>query len=199
MHEILDFKREEAFKYYNSMQNPFIIITVPIKVTNLVKYSMKHKHFNAVFGYIIGKVVNKTESFRYRYIDNKYYLCDRVGVSYTQLVDEDIYFFDCYQENLDDFLKEYEAKQKEVKEKKKTIAKEQNDVIWVSCTPWFKFNALVSPFDKSITIPQFIWDKYEKKGDDYYCNIMIMVHHGFADGYQVSNFITSLEEEIKKI
>lgn len=96
MKELKNFKREESFKHYNNMQNPYLIITVPIKVTNLVNYAKEHKHFNALLGYFIGSVVNETESFRYRYIDNKYFLCDRVGVSFTQLVDESVYFFDCY-------------------------------------------------------------------------------------------------------
>ncbi len=199
MKEVLDFKREELFKHFHSMQNPYIIITVPIKVTNLVKYSQIHKHFNALFGYYIGQVVNETEPFRYRYIDNKYYLCDRVGVSFTQLVDETVYFFDCYEETKEKFIKEYEEKQAQVKTTKQSQAKEQQDAIWVSCTPWFKFTALVPPFDKNLTIPQFIWDKYEQKEDEYYCNLLIMVHHGFADGYQVSQFIDKLENTLNNI
>lgn len=199
MKELKNFKREESFKHYNNMQNPYLIITVPIKVTNLVNYAKEHKHFNALLGYLIGSVVNETESFRYRYIDNKYFLCDRVGVSFTQLVDESVYFFDCYKNTKEEFIKEYETNQEIVKTKKQSIAVEQQDTIWVSCTPWFKFTGLVPPYDKNLTIPQFIWDKYEKKEDDYYCNLLIMVHHGFADGYQISEFINKLEEKLNNI
>lgn len=99
----------------------------------------------------------------------------------------------------EEFIKEYETNQEIVKTKKQSIAAEQQDTIWVSCTPWFKFTGLVPPYDKNLTIPQFIWDKYEKKEDDYYCNLLIMVHHGFADGYQISEFINKLEEKLNNI
>ena len=45
-----------------------------------------------------------------------------------------------------------------------------------------------------ITIPQFIWDKYENIGDKYYIDLMIMVHHGFADAYHVKLFLDKFDE-----
>lgn len=92
MKEVENFERNDIFQRYNDMQNPFIIVTVPIKVTNLVNYAKIHKHFYALFGYFIGKVVNEIDAFKYRYINKKYYLCDKIGVSYTEKIDDGIVF-----------------------------------------------------------------------------------------------------------
>ena len=69
--------------------------------------------------------------------------------------------------------------------------------IWLSCEPWFTFTGFIPPFDKEITIPQFIWDKYENIDGKYYIDLMIMVHHGFADGYHIGKFIELLNENIR--
>ncbi len=199
MKELENFKRDVIFQRYNNMQNPFIIMTIPIKITNLVKYCKIHKYFYAMFGYLIGETVNEIEEFRYRYIDGKYYLCDKVGVSYTEKTDDEIVFFDCFESDKDKFIKEYEEKRKKVLSSKKSTSSEENDVIWVSCEPWFNFSSLVAPFDKNITIPQFIWDAYIEKDGEYYCNLMIMIHHGFADGQHISKFLKILDDKINNL
>ena len=66
----------------------------------------------------------------------------------------------------------------------------------MSTASWFSFNNLVTPFSKKVLIPQFIWDKYTLKDNEYYINLMIMIHHGFADGYNINEFKTKLEENI---
>lgn len=199
MRQIDNFKRHELFQRYNNMQNPFIIMTVSVRVTNLVNYSKVHKHFYAMFGYLIGKAVNEVKEFRYRYVDSKYFLCDKVGVSYTEKTDDEIVFFDCFEEDREKFVSEYDKKKEQVLLLNKSIAEEREDVIWISCEPWFNFSSLVAPFDKSITIPQFIWDRYVEKDGEYYCNLMIMVHHGFADGQHIGEFLRILDEEINNL
>ena len=62
--------------------------------------------------------------------------------------------------------------------------------------PWFEFNSAVPPFNKENTIPQFIWDKFKKENDIVKTNLMIMVHHGFVDGYHIGKFINLLQENI---
>lgn len=196
MKEVENFLRSETFQRYHAMQNPFICMTIPVNVTNIVNYAKENKHFYAMFGYLLGKAVNEVKAFRYRYIDNKYYLCDKVGVSYTEKVEDNIVFFDCYSEDKEDFIKEFDEKQREALSLEKSVSENRNDVIWISCLPWISFNSLVAPFDKTITIPQFIWDRYVLKDGEYYCNLMIMVHHGFADGFHVAEFVKTLEDKI---
>ena len=40
-------------------------------------------------------------------------------------------------------------------------------------------------------------DKYEEKNGIYQVHLMILVHHGFADGFHIAKFLELLNEEIK--
>lgn len=194
--EVNNLERIELFKHYNEMDNPFIIMTFPLDVTNVVKYAKVHGHFYATMGFLVGKAVNDIESFKYRYSNGKFYYYEKVAVNFTERVDEQIGFFECDAEELENFVLEFDEKKKMLGHYDDASEENKEDVIWVSCFPWAKFNGLVSPHDKKITIPQFILDKYEEKDGKYSCNMMIMIHHGFADGYHVGKFIEKLNKYI---
>lgn len=199
MNNIVDFDRKELFKHYNEMDNPFIIMTIPLNVTKVVEYCKVHKNFYATMGFLIGKAVNDVNAFKYRYDKDNFYYYDRLCVNFTERVDEQIGFFECESDNLMDFVSEFKEKKSRLGCYDDASEENRQDVIWVSCFPWAKFSSLVSPHDRSITIPQFIWDKYELVNGEYYCNMMIMVHHGFADGYHIGDFIEKLNRYINEL
>ena len=92
--EVENFNRQELFNHFNSGENPFLILTTKIDVTSVVDYCKIHKNFYPTMGYIITKTVNDIENFKYRYKDNKIYYCDVINSNYTQMIGEDIGFFD---------------------------------------------------------------------------------------------------------
>ena len=99
-----------------------------------------------------------------------------------------------YKQYIEKFI---EIQNKFLQENKYSEDGQLND-IWLSCNPWCSFTSLIPTFSKEITIPQFIWDKYEKVNERYYTNLTIVVHHGFADGYHIGQFVNLLEEKIKE-
>lgn len=193
--EIENFKRVDLFNYYHQCDNPFIIVTTKVNVTNVVEYCKEHKHFYPTMGYLITKTANQIDAFKYRYKDGKFYYCDEIKSNYTLMYDDGnigfvtlpiIHDFHCY---IQKFI--------EVQQQEKSDVENGLDEIWFSCVPWFSFSGLITPFNKKTLIPQFIWDKYEFVNGNYYVNLMIMIHHGFADGSHIGKFINSLEENIK--
>lgn len=195
---IENFERRELFEHYNSCDNPFLVITTKIEVTNIVDYCKKNKNFYATLGFLITKTVNQIDNFKYRYCDGKVYFCDQVKSNYTQMYNDETigYFNVSFNDNYDEYIRNFLETQNKFLENKDNLLENDLDEIWLSCSPWFKFTSLIPPFSKEVTIPQFIWDKYENINDKYYVNLMIMVHHGFADGYHIGKFINTLEENI---
>lgn len=191
MVEIEDFSRKNLFDHYNDMDSPFIIMTVPIDVTNIVEFCKMHKHFYATMGFIIGKAINEIEAFKYRVKDGRFYYVSKVSPSFTERVDNNLGFFECDSTKYEAFINEFVDKKCKLG-KYDNCTEDRLDVVWLSCFPWASFSSLVSPHDKSITIPQLIWDKYVFKDGRYTCNLMIMVHHGFADGYDVGNLVEKI-------
>ena len=105
MNEVINFERKELFKHYNEMDNPFIIMTVPLNVTNVVNYCKIHKHFYATMGFLVGKAVNDVDGFKYRYKNDRFYYFDKLVVNFTEKVDEQIGFFFCVCGSIDEFIK----------------------------------------------------------------------------------------------
>lgn len=196
--EIKNFKRIELFNHYHKCDNPFVIVTTKIDVTNIVNYCRQHKNFYATLGFFITKTVNQIDAFKYRYSNGKFYYCDEIRSNYTQMFeDNNIGYFGLsaindFNQYIEEFLKVQEIFLKD----NKYSTESDLDEIWLSCSPWFSFTSLIPPFNKEVSIPQFIWDKYQCTNGKYYVNLMIMVHHGFADGFHIGKFITLLEENI---
>lgn len=195
---IKNFKRKELFEHYNKNTNPFAIVTTKINITKIVQYCKIKKHFYATFGYIITKTVNEIDNFRYRYENNEFILYDQIRANFTDMIDEEtIGFFSVpYQDSFEDFIKEYILKLDGLKQGKINDVEKNEDEIWMSCEPWFSCTSLIPPFHHDNTIPQFIWDKIEYCNNKYEVNLMIMVHHGFADGSHIGKFIHKLNENI---
>ena len=196
--EVVNYKRKDIFDHYNSCDNPFTIITTEFDVTNVVDYCKKNGNFYATLGYLITEVVNNIEEFKYRYSNDKIYYCDEIRSNYTEMYDDkSIGYFDLpIIHEYSSYIEEFNKIKNEFLLKKEYMTGYSLDEIWISCAPWFKFNGLITPFNKNVTIPQFIWDKYECKNGKYYINMMIMIHHGFADGYHIGLFINELQNRI---
>lgn len=149
-------------------------------------------------GYLITNAVNQIDAFKYRHDGKKILYYEKLKSNFTQMrEDENISFFTLpYEENYQQYIENFNQIQNEFLQDNNYPVSHELDEIWFSCIPWFSFTGLVTPFRKSISIPQFIWDKYRKVDNQYYIHLMIMAHHGFVDGIHIAKFIHLLEESI---
>lgn len=196
--EVTNFERQELFNYYNDKDNPFIYLTTKIDITNIYN---KCKNYYPTIAYIITLTVNKIDNFKYRYENNKIYKYEELKPNFTHLLDDsNIGFFACdMKEKYSEFLIEYKKVRDKFLESKKSIDNIDQGEVWFSYTPWYSISSLITPYDKSVTIPQFIWDKFNLENEKCYINLTIMVHHGFADGKHIGLFLEQLNNIIENI
>lgn len=199
--EIENFKRKELFQHYHANTNPFSFVTTKVDITNLYQFCKKKRNFYATIGYYVALTMNQIDEFRCRYEDGKFYQYDRINPSFTQKFDDNtIGFFTCeMKDNYDEFIEEFLSVQEKFFQNHKSYSGSDAGEVWLSCEPWFHSTSLVVPFNKENTIPQVIWDKFSLEGDKCYINMMIMVHHGFADGYHIGKFINTFTEFVSNI
>ncbi len=195
--------RYETFKHYDICTNPFVIISVKIDITNLYNYAKEKKlSMYSAMGYMITKTANEFNEFKYRRDGDNIYLFDDLVPNFTENIEnKDVYYFDVqYVDDMEEFDREFKKVREEYHngKERKTVVNCLNE-IWLSCAPWYSINSLVPPFNKDNTIPQFIWDKFIEEDDKITTNLMILVHHGFIDGYQIGAFYKKLEDNIKDI
>ena len=193
-------ERYDLFKHYDDETNPFIYITIPVDVSNIYHYSKNNNvSFYCTMGYVLTKAINKVDGFKYRKEGDDIVYYDKINSNYTDMITENRigYFTIDYQENFHDYVVAFnEARMDLIAGKNKNVDVLNHDEVWLSCAPWFNFNSLVTPFNKAVTIPQIIWDKFKKHDNQVEVNLMIMVHHGFIDGFQLNKAIKIIEEEI---
>lgn len=199
--EIKNFKRQDLFKTFQEKTNPFSFVTTKIDITNLYQFCRKNKNFYATMGYYVALAMNGVDEFKYRYEDNKIYKYDTINLRFTQMFDDEtIGFFRCSMtDDYDKFIEEFLENQEKFKKTHQSSVKKDQAEVLLSCEPWFHFTGLVTPFNKEVTIPQVIWDKFNFENDRCYINLMVMVHHGFADGYHIGKFFNKLSELIENI
>lgn len=199
--EIKNYKRKELFDMYHSRSNPFAIITTKMDITELYKLGKKYGTQYGVIAYYITKVVNEIDAFKMRFVDNKFVYYEKIEPNFTDMIDENLigFFESKFSLDIDEFIDNYRKTKELFKTTKKNILSLDDGVIWLSCQPWYTFTSLIPPFDKSITVPQFIWDKFDMTDNKVTMNLMIIAHHGFVDGYQIGEFINKFKEEVDKI
>lgn len=198
-----DYNRKDLYEHYNSRTNPFSFVTTKLDITSAYNYSLKHKNLYATLVYVFASSMNKVPAFLYSHQDGNFIKYDKLNPSYTEILDNgNVGFISLNMEDtLSDFIKSNKKAKELFKEKQESI--ELNDkedgCVWFSCTPWFKFTSCIVPFDKTIDIPQIIWDKYEIVDGRVYVNAMIMAHHGFVDGSHIGALIKEINEELKEL
>ena len=64
MKEIKKYDRINLFNHYQTFDNPFLILTTKIDITNIVNYCKKEGSFYATMGYLITKTVNNIDVFK---------------------------------------------------------------------------------------------------------------------------------------
>lgn len=202
--DIDNWERKELFNHYTAFTNPFMIVTTEIDITKLYNYSKKNNlSMYASMGYYLLKTINNFDEFKYRYESEQLVLFDKVNANFTDSYDgKDIFFFSVEDtNNIKDFNNNYyRIKNDYILNERKYIEKKYNiDEVWFSCTPWFNFNAATPPFNHDNYIPQFIWDKFKNDNGKITTHLMVMVHHGFMDGYKLGEFFNTLQENLNKI
>lgn len=199
--EIENFNRMELFKHYHANTNPFSFVTIKVDITNLYKLCKKNKNTYATIGFYIALAINEVDAFKYRYEDGKIYYYDVVRPNFTQMFkDGNIGYFSCdMKDNYNEFIEEYNVVQNKFLETSTSMVSKDQGEVWFSCEPWFNFSSCVTPFDKEVTIPQVIWDRFIIEDDRCYINMMIMSHHGFVDGSHIGLFINKFSEIVQNI
>lgn len=205
--------RADHFKYFLSMPNPFLTVTVQVDITQwLARIKKEGRPFFLSFLYDVSAAANSVPELRRRIRDGKiieYCVC---GASYTVALDDGTYRYCDIRTDLPfaEYLEKAQAAQKEVlKEEHLTESEDPESRFFVSCLPWTSYSAVSLPQPALYnSVPNIIWGRYykenrlaEKDGvptveERVKIPVTLMVSHALADGLHVSRFFASLEKRL---
>jgi chloramphenicol O-acetyltransferase type A len=183
--------------FRNSIE-PAFCVTFEADIT---KFKKKVKEeglsFTLSMVYAVCKCANEVEALRYRFLDGKVVLYERIDTAFTYL-NKETGLFKVVNVPFVNTLSEY------VELATKTAEEQQayftgplgNDVFQCSPMPWVTYTHIshTNSGKKDNATPLFDWGKYYEKDGRILIPISIQAHHSFVDGIHIGKFVDGLQQ-----
>ena len=182
--------------FRNSVE-PAFCVTFEVDVTDF-KSMVKGKglSFTLAFVHAVCKCANEVEALRYRFLDEKIVLYDRIDTAFTYL-NKDTGLFKVvnvpFVEDLEEFVR---IAGKTAEEQKEYFTGPLgNDVFQCSPMPWVTYTHIshTNSGKKDNATPLFDWGKYYEKDGKVMMPVSIQAHHSFVDGVHIGQFADALQ------
>lgn len=197
-----NWKRAMHCMVFRNSIEPAFCVTFELNITNFLNKIREEKlSFTISMVYVVSKCANEIEEFRYRFLDGKIVLFDKIDTAFTYINDE-TELFKVVNVPMKDTLKEY------VMEASK-IAKEQkeyftgplgNDVFQFSPMPWVSYTHIshTNSGKKENATPLFDWGKYFERNGKILLPFSVQAHHSFVDGIHVGKLAESVQRYLNE-
>ncbi len=201
--------RKPLIEKYSTYVFPYINIGAQLDVTKLYDFSKRHGiSFYCAMIYGATKMALEIENFKYRLVDGKPVLCDRLTPVFTYLPKGKEQFYLVEQ----DFEADMVTFCQKAKEKAEAMAheaehaymhgKDEVEILYMSCIPWIHYTHFVRTVEHGgkDNIPRISWGKYlrDKEGN-MTMPFSVQVHHALMDGYHVGMYFEKMEAWLDSI
>lgn len=196
-----EYPRRDHFRYFRSLSNPFLSLTVQMDVTELAQAcKAKGVSFYILFMHAVALAADAVPQLRQRVYGEGIIEYESCTTSHTELLPDETYCYCTLSHDmpLAAYLQHAEAARAAARSNA-TIEEDAADAdsqYFISCLPWLHFTQLSNPTG-SDSNPRFTWGKYEP---DHRGRLMlplsVCVHHGLVDGLHIAIFCGLLEKQI---
>ena len=183
--------------FRNSIE-PAFCVTFEADIT---KFKNKVKEeglsFTLSMVYAICKCANEVEALRFRFLDGKVVLYERIDTAFTYLNKETKLFKVVNVPFIDNLAKYVALASKTAEEQKEYFTGPLgNDVFQCSPMPWVTYTHIshTNSGKKDNATPLFDWGKYYEKDGRILIPISIQAHHSFVDGIHIGQFVDALQK-----
>lgn len=182
--------------FRNSVE-PAFCVTFETDITNFrKKVKEQGLSFTLAMVYAVCKCANEIEALRYRFLEGKVVLFDKIDTAFTYL-NKETELFKVVKVPLIDGMSEYVSlAAKTAKEQKHYFTGPLgNDVFQCSPMPWVTYTHIshTNSGKKDNATPLFDWGKFYEKEGRTIIPVSIQAHHSFVDGIHVGQFVRKLQ------
>ena len=183
--------------FRNSIE-PAFCVTFEADVTEFKKKVKEEGlSFTLAMVYAVCKCANEVEALRYRFLDGKVVLYERIDTAFTYL-NKETGLFKVVNVPFIDNLPEYVALALKTAEEQQEYFTGPlgNDVFQCSPMPWVTYTHIshTNSGKKDNATPLFDWGKYYEKDERVLIPISIQAHHSFVDGIHIGQFVNALQK-----
>lgn len=195
-----NWKRAMHCQVFRNSVEPAFCITLELDITGFLQYVKAHGYsFSLAMIYIVSKCANEIEEFRYRFVDGKVVLFERIDTAFTWLQKE-TELFKVVNVEMRDSLEEYVVAAKEAAEEQEEYFTGPlgNDVFQFSPLPWVSYTHIshTNSGRRDNATPLFDWGKYTVKDGRTMLPFSVQAHHSFVDGIHVGKLVDSLQKAL---
>ena len=190
--------RKDIFSFFSVLDQPFYSVCFRVDVTQLHAYVKAHSlSFYYAMTYLVTQAVNEVENLRYTIRDDSVFLLDKRTPSFTELK-KGSEQFRILTVPWDPSLPAFCRAAKEKSERQIAFlesASETDDLLYLSCLPWFPTTAFSLELqDAGCLAPVITWGRYESADGRTLLPVSLRLNHAAADGWHASLFLRLLEE-----
>jgi len=200
-YQVIDEKNWEramhCMVFRNSVE-PAFCVTFEIDITNFLKKVREQElSFTISMVYAVCKCANDIEAFRYRFLDGKIVLFDKIDTAFTYL-NQETELFKVVNVPMQANMRNYVTlATKMTKEQKEYFTGPLgNDIFQCSPMPWVTYTHIshTNSGKKDNATPLFDWGKYYKKDKKIIMPVSVQAHHSFVDGIHIGKFTDKLQK-----
>lgn len=192
-----NWKRGDHCQIFRNSIEPAFCVTFELDITNFLK-KIKEQKYSFTFSliYAVTKCANEIDEFRYRFLDGRVVLFDKIDTAFTYL-NSDTELFKVVNVEMKDTLEEYITVAKETAENQKEYFTGPlgNDVFQFSPLPWVTYTHIshTNSGKKDNATPLFDWGKYFERDGNIILPFSVQAHHSFVDGIHIGKLADSLQ------
>lgn len=199
-YQIIDetvWKRAMHCRVFRDSVEPAFCVTFELDITRFLQRVREQGYsFTLAMVYAVCKCANGIEEFRYRFVDGKVVLFDKIDTAFTWLNPE-TELFKVVNVPMQDTMRDYiEIAAKMAKEQTAYFTGPLgNDVFQCSPMPWVAYTHIshTNSGKKENATPLFDWGKYVEKEGRIMMPVSVQAHHSFVDGLHIGRFADRLQ------
>lgn len=197
-----NWKRALHCQIFRNSIEPAFCVTFELDITNFLK-KIKEKKFSFTMAliYAVSECANDIEEFRYRFVDGKVVIFERIDTAFTYL-NQETELFKVVNVEMKDTLEEYviEATQTAINQKEYFTGPLGNDVFQFSPLPWISYTHIshTNSGKKDNATPLFDWGKYFEKDGKIMLPFSVQAHHSFVDGIHIGKLADLLQNYLNE-
>lgn len=182
---------------FRSCAEPAFCVSFEVDITCFLKRVKEQGYsFTMAMVFAVSKSANEIEAFRYRFVDGKVVLFDRIDTAFTYL-NEETELFKVVTVKMQDTMEAYVplALQTARAQTAYFTGPLGNDVFQFSSLPWVSFTHIshTNSGKPDNATPLFDWGKYFERDGKIFLPFSVQAHHSFVDGLHVGRLAQRLQ------
>ncbi len=197
-----NWKRAIHCQVFRNSIEPQYCVTFELDISKFLKMVKEKKYsFTMSLIYVVSKCANSIEEFRYRFLDGKVVLYNKIDTAFTYM-NQETELFKVVNVELKDTLEEYVSLAYETARNQEEYFTGPlgNNVFQFSPMPWISYTHIshTNAGKKDNATPIFVWGKYYERDGRVLLPFSVQVHHSFVDGIHIGRLSDLLQNNLNE-